>query len=271
MFVADLINGFFDLLCAPFGGDGRIVLGVVSALAGVALLLLFKVATPQARLSAARGKLTGHLYELGLYQDDLGVLFRVQKDLALANLRYLSLTLPSLLLLIPIVALVLVQLEARLQYDALEAGDVIVVEAVAADGRGADLDALSLDTGDGLALDAPAVRDRSTGTIWWRLSVEAEGLHEFAVVDADGERWTKAVKAVPGAAPHGLVRERGGLLTALSRPAEPPLPDASPLASITVHRSHPEADWFVQGWFWWFCALSVAAGLAVKGVFRVEM
>lgn len=271
MFVADLINGFFDLLTAPLGDRGWPVLIVISALAGIALLLLFKVATPQAKLARARGKLTGHLYELGLYQDDLGVLFRIQLDLALANLRYVSLTLPALVVLIPPAVLCLIQLEARLQHDPLQVGDTFLVTAdVGADQRAA-LNGLILEPGEGLSLDAPAVRDRRSGRIWWRVLVEDEGWHEIVVVDGGGERWTKQVKAADGTRRHGLLRDRGGLWNALNHPAERPLPGDAVISAIEIHRQHPEAEWYAQGWFWWFCAISVVAGLAVKSVFKVEV
>ncbi len=47
---AKLINGFFDLLVAPCGDRYWPTLIVVSLLAGVLLLWLFKVTTPQKRL-----------------------------------------------------------------------------------------------------------------------------------------------------------------------------------------------------------------------------
>ncbi len=271
MFVAEFINGFFDLLTAPFGDRGWPVLVLISALAGIALLLLFKVATPQARLSRARSRLTGHLYELGLFQDDLGVLFRVQRDLAVANLRYVSLTLPALVVLIPPAMLCLVQLESRLQYNPLQPGDTFLVAvAVDADHR-ADLAALNLEPGDGLVLDSPPVRDGRAGRVWWRLKVETEGWHEIEVVEGGGARWSKQIKAAAGNRRHGLIRQRGGLWTALAHPAEPPLPGHAVVKAIEIHHGQPEADWYAQGWFWWFCAISVIAGLAVKSVFRVEV
>ena len=55
---------------------------VVSALTAVWALLLFKAVTPQERLQQVRDRLFGHIYEMGLYQDRLGVLARIQADLA---------------------------------------------------------------------------------------------------------------------------------------------------------------------------------------------
>ena len=137
--------------------------------------------------------------------------------------------------------------------------------------HGALLAGLALEPGSGLALDAPAVRDRRAGRIWWRVRVQSEGWSEVAVVDDDGGRWTKQVKAERGNRRHGLVRERGGLWTALAHPAEAPLPSDATISAIEIHRTRPEAEWYAQGWFWWFCVISVVAGLAVKSAFKVEI
>ena len=68
--------------------------------------------TPQDRLRARAG-LVGHVYELGLYQDSLRVMLRIQRSLAAANLRYLALTLPALAAMLIPLALILPQFEAR--------------------------------------------------------------------------------------------------------------------------------------------------------------
>jgi len=269
MFAADLVNRFFDLLWAPFGGRGWPALAVISALTGVLLLWLFKLVTPQERLAAARRRLLGHLYEMGLYQDDLPTLLRVQGALARANLRYVTLTLPALLALLPPVALVLVHLEARYQHPPLAAGDVVLVRAEVGVDRKDLLDALVLEPGPGLALDAPAVRDRGAPAVWWRVRVESPGLHEVTVSDGAG-RWTKAVKAEASLRAYSLHRDRGGAWTALINPGEPPLPADAPLAAIEL-RTDPEPDWFAQAWFWGFCLFSVAGGLAVKRWLKVEL
>lgn len=264
------LNGVFDLLLAPCGASRWAGIAVVSVLSGVLLLWLFKLVTPQRRLARARGRLMGHLYELGLFQDDLRTILRVQRDFALANLRYLLTALPALVVLIPAVGLIVVQLEARYQHSPLQPGRTVLVGAELAPDSAGLLDRLEIETGEGLTLDAPPVRDRARGEIWWRLRATAPGGHEVTVAAPGTEGWTKRVGAGPDAEPFSLARGRPGSWTALANPVEDPLPSDSPLLRLSVVPSG-EAPWYRRDWFWGFCLLSIIGGLAFKGLLRVEI
>lgn len=270
MFVSGIFNKLFDLLCRPFGSHGTTALIVISALAGVLMLLLFKVTTRQKTLSRARGKLTGHLYELGLYQDDLGVMARIQKDLLLSNLKYVLLTLPALVVLVPIAILIMVQLEARYDFLALQPGQTVLLSATTTTDARDDLSKFTLDTGSGLALDAKPVRDERAGRVWWRLKVLTPGLHEVAVVDAQGKRWTMPVKAENGSRPYFPRRYRPNFWEALLTPAVQSLPADAPVSELILSEP-PAGDWHLKSWFWIFCAASVLGGLVFKKVLRVEI
>jgi len=263
------LNGIFDLLLAPFGDHAWPGLIFVSLLSGVLLLWLFKLATPQKRLARARGRLMGHLYEQGLYQDDLGVLMRIQRDFALANLRYLATALPALLVMVPVVGLIVVQLEARYQHEAVPPGAKVLIAATVDPARPELLDVLSLSAAEGLTIDSPAVRDPERNTVWWRVRIDEPGRREVAVGAPGGERWTKQIKAETSTRRFALTRTRSGLWTALGNPAEPPLPGDAPLLALAMVPP-AESPWFRQGWFWGFCLFSIVGGLAVKKLLRVE-
>ncbi len=208
----------------------------------------------------------GHLYELGLYQDDLGVLMRVQKDLFVANLKTLVLTLPALLALIPPAVLILLQLEARLQHPTLEAGDTVLVEAVfdAPTGAVDPLSTAQLTVGEGLSLDSPRVRDYAERTVWWRVKIDGEGWHEATLVE-DGHSHPLAVKAADGLRRHALKRERHGWFSALGIRAPIPSPAEGALIRLEAHPEQPEPEWWEQGWFWWFCGISIVGGWSPRG------
>jgi len=279
--LASLLNGLFDLLLWPVRWSRPVALAWVAALAGIGLLWLFKLVTPQQRLAAARRRVTGLILELGLWQDDLRTLLRIQGELLAANGRYLLTSLPSLLVLVPIFLVIVLQLEGRFGCRAPRPGETLLVAVELAEAApAAALDGLALEVGPGLAVDAGPVRDRQRRSVWWRVRAtdavaggdrSAAGGPALAVV-LDGERWTKRLaerRPLAGLTP---VRERPGWRAALLHPAEPPLPADAPLRRITAALPRAGGTWLgLPAWLWWFVLVSLAAGLAVKNVLHVEM
>lgn len=278
--LAGLMNRLFDLLCAPFGGAAAWAMAVLSVLLGALLLLLFKATTNQQALAAARGRLFGHLYELGLYQEDLRVMLRVQGDLAAANLRYLSRSLPAVLPLVVVVLLVLPQLQARWEHRPLRPGEAALVTATVAPGQEALLNELRLEAPAGVRVETVPVRDRQARTAQWRVRVERPGRHDLAVragsadaAGAVGAAWTKRLEAAGGLPRIAAVRERAGFKQALLNPAEAPLPKDAPLASIALGTAPRETRYagVPMHWLVAFCLLSIVGGLALKPALKVEI
>lgn len=272
--LAGLMNRLFDLLCAPFGGAAAWAMTVLSVLLGALLLLLFKATTNQRALAAARDRLFGHLYELGLYQEDLRVMLRVQGDLAAANLRYLSRSLPALLPLVVVVLLVLPQLQARWEHRPLRPGEAVLVTATVAPGREALLSELRLEAPAGVRVETVPVRDRQARTAQWRVRVEQRGRHDLTVRAAGhAGAWTKRLEAAGGLPRIAAVRERAGFKQALLNPAEAPLPKDAPLASIALGTAPRETRYagLPMHWLVAFCLLSIVGGLALKPALKVEI
>lgn len=271
--IANAMNRLCDLLVAPFGGSAAWAVAVLSALAGVGLLALFKATTPQARLRAVRARLFGHVYELGLFQESFTVMLRIQRDLAAANLRGLLLSLPALAAMIVPLALVLPQFEARFAHRPLRPGEAAVVTARLAPEHAALLDGLRLTAGDGVTVETLPVRDRRTATAQWRVRVRTAGRHELAVHLDGGPAWTKRLEAGPGLPALAATRRQGGPLAALLSPAEPPLPAGAALAAIAVELPARETRYAGArlSWLVAFCLFSVAGGLAARPLLRVEL
>ncbi len=265
-----IVTRLFDVICGPLGGHAAWAMVLISAVTGLWAMWLFKLATPQRRLARQRDRLLGHIYEMGMYQDHLGVLARIQKDLALANLRYLSLTLPALLVLIVPMVLTLAQLEGRFAHRPLKTGESAVLRVGWTDG--ADPAAVDLRLPDGLELAAGPVRDPATGQAAWRLRALEAGRWPVTVTAA-GEPCARAVITVGGGLP--LL---GGRLGAtwwekLLYPGWQPLPAGSPVATLDV--DYPSRSTTYLGvelnWLVAFMILSLATGLAMKDALGVEL
>ncbi len=271
--IANVMNSLFDTLVAPFGNAAAWAMTILSGLIGLLMLLLFKASTNQKKLATAKRHLLGHLYEMGLYQENLRVLFRIQGDLAKANLRYLSVTLPALVTLIVPVVLILAQLDSRFAHRPFLPRETALVTATVAAGQDELLDDLTLLAPEAVAVETLPVRDYDARTITWRVRVLAEGTHELILTTSDGSRWTKQLAAGDGLPRLAANRERAGWHHALLNPAEAPLPKDSPVLNIALQLRARETHYagIRLNWLVAFCILSLVFGFALKDLFKVQI
>ncbi|RKZ19651.1 hypothetical protein DRQ50_01650 [bacterium] len=271
--IATAMNAIFDLLTAPFGSHASLAVCVLSILTGVAMLLLFKVTTNQDQLVAAREVLTGRLYEMGLFQDHLGVLMKIQGDLALANLRYVRWSLPALAAMLLPMLLILAQFDARYGHQPMVPGEVTLLRVALAAGQWSLLDKLELTADTGVEVDSRPVLDPGTGVAVWRVRAELPGDHELVVRLPGGTELTKELVVGEGAPRLARVREQESLLRVLLNPAEAPLPGDQPVIAITLELPSRRLDYagLRVHWLWAMIVFSMAFGLAVKDVLKVRL
>jgi hypothetical protein len=107
----------FDVLLWPFERLGVAwSLILVSGLFGIAALFLFKHVSAQRRIRYVKDRIKGHLIEIRIWQDDLGIVAKSTGKVLLRNFQYLGLNLlPFIPLSIPFV-FVLAQLVVRYSY-----------------------------------------------------------------------------------------------------------------------------------------------------------
>jgi hypothetical protein len=117
-FVNGLVTRTFDVLLTPLEWVGpEFALLVVSALFGVLALWVFKHISWQKGIKATKDKIKGHLIEIRIYQDDLGIVSKAIGRVLLRNLQYLALNFgPFLPLAVPF-TFVVAQLVVRYGFD----------------------------------------------------------------------------------------------------------------------------------------------------------
>lgn len=270
--IAKLMNGLFDLLAAPFGGSAEWAVFVLSLLVGLVLLLLFKAATNQDKLVAARQVLTGRVYEMGLFQDHLGVLFKIQRDLLLANLRYLRYSFPALLVLLIPTVLILAQMDAHYGHRPFQPGEKALVTVTVEPGQPMLLRDMTLETPTGLTVEAGPLRNVQENSVSWRVGIDAEGRHDLAVLLPGQQRVSKLLVAGEGTPRLAVKREKESLLRILLNPAEDPLPKDQPVEAIALRLPARDLHYAGLGMHWLvaLCIFSLAFGLAVKDLFKVR-
>lgn len=265
------VSAVLDLLLLPFRSlDPLWALTAVSLISGLFFLLVFKWTSDQDALFLSKQKVKAHLLELRLYGSDMVLTLRAQRDLLLANLRYLSHTLkPMLILLIPVM-LLLVQIEARYARRPLDVGDTTLLRvSLSADAPSGVWPTLELP--QGVAVDGPALRIPSEREINWRLRVDAPGVHSVRVI-ANGTSVEKLLYAGDGLFPISD-RIHQSSLGSLTQAAEPPLSAAAKVQTISVQHPERQLRIFAWGthWLLFFFVVSVVPAYLLKGWFGVEV
>lgn len=251
----------FDLLLAPFRQLPPIVgLAAVSLATGVAMLLIFKRTSDQARLAAVKRQIHAALFEIRLFNDDLRAIFRAQREILGHNLVYLRLSLvPMLWMIVPLV-LAIAQLQFHYGYGGLVPGEPALLKAQLREGAllesslppgvartsTADRHPLAVvEAPPQIEVQTPAVFIPSTREVIWRIAPRAPGAYELTIRLA-GETVTKSVRVSHGVVRRSPVRLEPGFLNQLLYPAEPPLSGDGVLASVSL--AYPERDIRVFGW-----------------------
>ena len=93
---------------------------LISAVVSVGILLIFKKVSNQDRIDAVKRKIQASLFEIRLFNDDLGAILRSQMDILRHNLSYLRLQLFPLLFILPPVLVIMAQLQPFYGYQGLE-------------------------------------------------------------------------------------------------------------------------------------------------------
>jgi hypothetical protein len=259
-----LLRGYSAALAwAPAG----VRLAILSALAGIAMLWVFRKTSDQARMRAVKRRVQAYLLELRIFGDEPSVMWRSQKALFAANARYIGLMMrPALFLGLPM-ALLLIHLEAFYGRAPLPVGrEAIVTMAV----RDPLASTPVLLPAPGIAIETPPVRVVDRGEVSWRIRPTAEfsGRLRFVV---DGRTIEKRIEA--GAGPrYAPGRRTGSVLESVWRPDEPHISSAG-VEWIDVR--YPEAEVSLFGlrlnWLVWFFVISMLAALALRKRFRVAL
>ena len=99
-FINAVFNTLFDILFSltcGLGPQGQLL--IVSVLTGLMMLLIFKGVSHQEKIRSAKNRIKGHLLELRLYNNDVGLSMRALVDVLASNGLYLVHALRPMLVL----------------------------------------------------------------------------------------------------------------------------------------------------------------------------
>jgi hypothetical protein len=270
----DIASAIFDFLLAPFGHRFPVFdLLLWPVIMGIVALVVYKHVSNQTAIARVKKQISMHLLEIRLFSHDIVQVLESTATILWKNTLYIAHNLtPMVVLLIPMVA-VMVQLVAHYAYEPARPGSTNLLH-LQLDPQATDLTGLtrdvSLELPAGVKLEAPPVRT-ADGQVFWRLRAQEAGDH-VVQVQVGGDTFEKGW-AVGGDA-RKVPAKRLRSWEALLYPGEPAIPADAPILSIELQTDTRPLTFFPEGEFgilMWAMVLSLAAGVALKGVFGVTL
>jgi uncharacterized membrane protein (DUF106 family) len=245
----------------------------ISLLTALLMLLIYKKTSNQAGIKKVKNQIKANLLEIRLYQNDFRTLLSTQKDLLLANARYLAYNFKPLLVMIFPIFLLLAQMNLWFGYRSPEVNETLLLKVRFIEPVEVDKLSLNLGTPAGVVVDSQVLRIIDENEADWRLKVQNQNRQPL-VVTVNNERYLKSVLVSRNSVSRiSTVRVKKNLWQELLYPGEKPLPADSYVKKIEI--VYPEKKLVFLGirfhWLVAYFLLSIILGLAFKGWFKVEI
>jgi hypothetical protein len=261
------LTRLFDALAWPFQRWPVGGLLLISALTGVAMLLIFKATSNQRAIRRTRDLIRAHMLAMRLFRDDARVVVESQKKVLRTNMTYLRYAVVPIVFILPIVVFIMVQLDLRHGPAPARPGEAVVVKAIF---DGAVDDDVTLAAPPGIVVETPALRIPYKREADWRVRPAKAGRFELSL-KSKGATYGKEL--VAGEAGVGRVSSRrvSGIWSQLMNPGERPL--SGDLKAIEVKYPGRQNKLFGLGVHWviTFFVVSLVAAFALKGVLKTEV
>lgn len=268
------LGGLVGAALSPFRSLPPIVgLSVVSLVAAIGMLLVFRATSNQQAIAAVKRRIHAGVFEIRLFNDDLRAMFGAQRDVLRHNLTYLRLSLaPMAWMLVPLVLLI-AQLQFYYGYDGFSPGQSALVKVRLNEGASPSsrtAPAIALEAPPGLRVETPLVWIPSEREAAWRIGMDQAGDYELTVA-LDGRSVTKQVRVSNQVGWRTPERLEAGFLNQLLYPAEAPIESEVPIEAILVAYPEREINLLGYGTHWMiaFFVLSLVFAFALKSRFGV--
>lgn len=238
------LRRLFDLLLYPFQSlPAAVGIAVVSLLAALGMLWVFKRTSNQAGIEAAKRRMYAGIFEIRLFNDSFRQIWKAQAAILRANVTYLRHQLVPMVFILPPLVLAIAQLQFHYAYAPPAAGDhtvlsVVLVPDWQAGGRvptsASGKPQAVLDLPAGVVAETPALWMPAERTLEWRLRVDRPGDGAIGIRVGD-RRYDKELRSSGPLARRSPVRPGRSWLDQFVYPAEAPLPADGALDSVAVN------------------------------------
>ncbi|MBZ5495918.1 MAG: hypothetical protein LAP85_05905 [Acidobacteriia bacterium] len=273
-FFNSVLGRFFDAVFYPFRDlNSWIAMITISLLTALLMLFVYRLTSDQIGIRSVKDKIVAHLLEIRLYKNSMPVTFGAQGKILWYNLKYLGHSLrPMLVMIVPIV-LMLLQLDLWFGYASLQPGDSAIVKVLLKEGYRPSAERVGIKSSTGLVVETPPLRIDSDGEVDWRVRATEPGARDLAVTVND-QTVTKQIMV--GGEPFAKIspaRVAPNWFDQLANPGESVLSDSSAVKRIEVGYRGLRMNLFGWRLHWLivYFAFSIIIGLALKGLFKVEV
>ena len=258
----------FDITLAPaIGAAPLTALVAVSVLTGLAMLVVVRYTSNQRAVAAAKQGIYAALFEIRLFNDDLGAVFSALRRMLWQNLQYLRYSfVPFAWVALPL-TLFVVQLDAFYGYEGLTVGQstLLTVRLRETPAPGAFAAGnYSLETSGGIRVETPAIVLAGAREVHWRIVPTAPG--DYTLTPRVGDvPLPKRVHVSNDVARRSPSRVAPGLVDQFLSPFEPPMPDGGGVTEIALAYTAPGLE--VLGWRVHWMVLYVAVSMLTAFAF----
>ncbi|MBN2040302.1 MAG: hypothetical protein JW864_09690 [Spirochaetes bacterium] len=174
------LNNFFNLIFDPFRkADPVWPVLIVSLAAGIFVMIVFRMTLNSKRVKFAKRRIIAHLLEIPLYKDNIRILLSAQKNILRFNLKFLTSILKPVLIVIIPMSVCVFQMQKWLGYEPLSTKGSAVFRVILDDKNA--FNKISIEPGEGINIDTPALRIAEDNEISWRISADKPGRHNIKI------------------------------------------------------------------------------------------
>ena len=265
-------NAAGKFLLSPLSGlPGWVSNGIISAAAGVLLLIIFKYTSNQKAIGQARDDIKAHMLALKLFKDSLAVTLKAQgRVFKGAFLLLFHAIVPMLVMIIPVV---LLMSQMSLFYQArplLGDEEALVVMSLNGDMETAWPE-VSIESSGGAEVTTGPVRVFSKREIYWRIKALENGYGEIDF-SVGGQEVKKELVIGEGFMRVSSMRPGWNWSEILMYPWEKPFGPDSAVKSISI--GYPERPSRTSGTDWWigyFFVVSMLFAFIFKPFLKVRI
>jgi len=265
-------NAVGKLLLAPIALlPGWLSITLVSAVLGLACLIVFKYTSQQRAMQRVRDDIQAHLLVLKLFPDSLWVTLRAEGRILRGAVSLLALSIVPMLAMIVPVSLLLGQLSLWYQVRPLHVGEEAVVTLQLRGDNGATLPDMRIEPTSAAETVVGPLQVLSKGEICWSLKASQNGYHRIAFHIA-GKTIEKELAIGDGFMRTSAQRPEWSWTDILWQPGESPFTEDSPVRAIQI--DYPSRQSWTSGSDWWliYCfAASMFFGFCFRPWLKVAI